>query len=48
MAEVLGGGAGIGFTGGSGLVLPVDIHEQEEAEGDDGEEGFEEAPGDGD
>lgn len=41
-------GAGIGFTGGSGLVLPVDIHEQEEAEGDDGEEGFEEAPGDGD
>lgn len=36
VAEVLGRGAGIRFTGGSGLVLPVDIHQQEEAKGDDG------------
>lgn len=48
VAEVLRRGAGIGFTGGSGLVLPVDIHQEEEAEGDDREEGFEEAMGHGD
>lgn len=48
VAEVLRGGARIGLTGGAVLVLPVDIHEEEEAEGDDGEEGFEEAAGHGD
>nr|GMD54371.1 ubiquitin carboxyl-terminal hydrolase [Ipomoea batatas] len=36
------------FTGGPSLVLSVDIHQQEEAEGDDRHEGFEEVAGDGD
>lgn len=48
MAEVFGGAAVVGLAGGAGLVLPVDVHEEEEAEGDDGEEGLEEGPGDGD
>lgn len=39
---MLGGGAGVLLVaGGAGLVLPVDVHEEEEAEGDDGEEGLE-------
>lgn len=48
VAEVFGGAAVVGLAGGAGLVLPVDVHEEEEAEGDDGEEGLEEGPGDGD
>lgn len=48
VAEVVGRGAGGGFAGGAGLVLPVDVHEEEDAEGDDGEEGLEGRAGDGD
>lgn len=49
VAEVLGRGAGgVGLAPGAGLVLPVDVHEEEEAEGDDGEEGLQEVAGDGD
>jgi len=49
VAQVFGRAAVIGIAArGSGLVLPVDVHEQEEAERDDGEEGFEEGTSDGD
>lgn len=40
VAEVLGGGAALLLAGGAGLVLPVDVHEEEEAEGDHRKEGF--------
>nr|GMC91423.1 auxin response factor 2-like isoform X2 [Ipomoea batatas] len=49
VAEVLRGRTRIRrFTGGPCLVLPVDIHQEEEAEGDDRHEGFEEVAGHGD
>lgn len=45
---MLGGGTRIRrFTGGPSLVLPIDIHQEEEAEGDDRHKGFEEVTGDG-
>lgn len=47
VAEVLRWGTRIRLTGGAVLVLPVDIHQQEEAKGNDREEGFEETPGHG-
>lgn len=48
VAEVLGGGAGIGLAGRTHLVLPVDVHEKEDAERDHREERLQEVPGDGD
>ena len=45
VAEVFGGATGCGFAGGSGLVLPVDVHQEEEAEGHHRQEWLEEAPG---
>lgn len=48
VAKELGGGAGVRFATGASLVFPVDVHEQEEAKGDDGEEGLEEIASDGD
>lgn len=49
VAEVLGGGAGVlVVAGGPHLVLPVDVHEQEEAEGHHRHHGLERAPHDGD
>ncbi|KAL4361330.1 hypothetical protein GQ457_04G009490 [Hibiscus cannabinus] len=48
VTEMLGGSTRVGFTAGPGLVFPVYIHQKEETEGDHGQEGFEEAAGDGD
>lgn len=49
VAEVLRRGAGgVGLTLGVGLVLLVDVHEQEEAEGDHQEERLREFARDGD
>ena len=48
MTEVLGRGARVAVAGGTSLVLPVDIHEEEEAEGDDREERLQEVARDGD
>jgi len=48
VAEVFGRGTRPGrFADGPGLVLPVDVQEEEEAERDDGKEGFEEVEGHG-
>lgn len=45
VAEVLGGGAGVLVAaGGPRLVLPVDVHEQEEAEGHHGHHRLQRAP----
>jgi len=48
VAEVFGGGAGFALAAGTRLVLPVNVHEEEEAEGNDREEGLQEVAGDGD
>jgi len=49
VAEVLGGGAGVlVVAGGARLVLPVDVHEQEEAEGHHRHHRLERAPHHGD
>jgi hypothetical protein len=49
VAEVLGGGAGVlVVAGGARLVLPVDVHEQEEAEGHHRHHGLQRAPHHGD
>jgi hypothetical protein len=49
VAEVLGGRAGVLVAaGGPRLVLPVDVHEQEEAEGHHRHHGLQRAPHDGD
>jgi hypothetical protein len=49
VAEVLGGRAGVVVAaGGPRLVLPVDVHEQEEAEGHDRQHRLERAAHDGD
>lgn len=45
VAEVVGGATVVGLARGAGLILPVDVHEEEKAEGDDGEEGHEEGMG---
>ena len=45
---MLGGSARVAVAGGAGLVLPVDVHEEEEAEGDDREKRFQEVARDGD
>ncbi|KZV33777.1 ubiquitin carboxyl-terminal hydrolase [Dorcoceras hygrometricum] len=44
VAEVLRGGARLGFATGSGLVLPVDVHKKEQTEGNNGEERLQQAP----
>ncbi|TQD73298.1 hypothetical protein C1H46_041171 [Malus baccata] len=48
VAEVLRGSAGVAFAARASLVLPVDVHEQEEAERHHREKRFEEVTGDGD
>lgn len=48
MTEVLGRSAGIAAAGRPSLVLPVDIHQQEETEGDYREKRFQEITSDGD
>ena len=49
VAEVLGGSARLGgLATRASLVFPVYVHQQEEAEWDDGEERFQEVAGHGD
>lgn len=48
VAEVFGGGAGFTLAAGTRLVLPVNVHEEEEAEGDDREERLQQVAGDRD
>ncbi|KAI4313733.1 hypothetical protein L6164_026689 [Bauhinia variegata] len=48
VAQVLRRGARVTLATRASLVLPVDVHEQEEAKGYHREEGFEEVPGHGD
>lgn len=48
VAEVLRRRARLGLAARPGFVLPVDVHQQEDAERDDGEERLQEVLGDGD
>lgn len=48
VAEVFGGGAGFTLAAGTRLVLPVNVHEEEEAEGDHREERLQQIAGDRD
>lgn len=48
VTEMLGRRTRLAFTSRSSLVLPVNIHEEKQAKGYNGKEGFEKAVNDGD